>query len=514
MLKIQCSILNEVEKIRKILFLVPFSLFLALAPQAQAAQLFDPDHPVQDGLQVFEMSESFAEIFERLDSVKWAGRDIRIAIESLELLDRDVHIAVTDRRVVLVWRDSIVGNWPRPRENDWAAYGEITTAMVIRLREHMPALRRLSASGILEVVVSALMRGIDENGRYIYSKRAQVAEDGRLLTSAGLEGIVDERGNFRVTGVFKGSPAADNGIRAGDLVFEINGRQLPDMKEGEIAAALSGFTSGTLRLLVGSESGQRNVTLRRATVMIADADIVWKETEDSGILEIIVSRISDNSAAIINEALNKYSPSGVILDLRVAHGDDERSAAKIAGLFMGMQPVMRIVETAREELEITPGGNAVTDAPVVVIVSGGTSGTAEAIAAAFHENGRGALIGTPTAARARLATRLDLRSGGQLEVLNRTIRTSIGREIDGRGIFPIVCLSNIRNTQQQNAFFVNVLNGDFGARDFNAEDIDPAALRRGCPAIRSGADEDAVSAAVAVKILTDGDVYNKLLTDS
>jgi len=480
---------------------------LLFAPAVQASQLFDPRYPVQDNLDVFEMSRTFAEIFERLDTVQWGGRDIRVALESLEAIDRHAHIALTDNRAVLVWREDIIGNWPRPRARDWTAYGEITTAMIIKLREQMPLLRRLDEGSLYEVIVSALMRGIDENGRYVHSRRAEIMNDGRLLTSAGVEGIVDERGNFRITGVYKGSLAADNDIRAGDLIFEINGRRVTEMKEGEIAAELAGFNSGTVRMVVGSEAGMRNVTLRRATVIIADADVIWKD----GILEIVVTRVSSSAANIINEALARFPATGIILDLRAAKGDDERAAAKIAGLFLGRVPVLRSVETAKEETEVTPGGDKVTDANMVVVVSGGTSGTGEAIAAAMHENKRGILIGTPTAGRARLATRLDLSTGGQLEVLNRTIKTGLGRELHDRGVFPVVCLSNIRNTAQQNAFFINVLNGQFGARDFNAEDVDSAAIRRGCPAIRSGADEDAVALAVATKLLTDEQLYNRLM---
>jgi hypothetical protein len=74
-----------------------------------------------------------------------------------------------------------------------------------------------------------------------------------------------------------------------------------------------------------------------------------------------------------------------------------------------------------------------------------------------------------------------------------------------------VCLSNIRNTEQREAFFVNVTNSNFGGRDFNREDIDPDAIRRGCPAIRSGADEDNVAAAVATRVLTDARIYGELI---
>lgn len=127
---------------------------------------------------------------------------------------------------------------------------------------------------------------------------------------------------------------------------------------------------------------------------------------------------------------------------------------------------------------------------------------------------RGVLVGTPTAGAARIATRIDLDNGGALELLNKSIKTGVGRKIDGRGVFPIVCLSNIRSAQQQNAFFLNVINGDFNARDFNREEnTDAADIRRGCPVITSGADEDALSAAVSAKILTDEKVYDRLLTE-
>ena len=46
---------------------------------------------------------------------------------------------------------------------------------------------------------------------------AQVTEDGKILTSIGIEGARDSRGNFRVTGVYKGAPADSAGIKSGDL---------------------------------------------------------------------------------------------------------------------------------------------------------------------------------------------------------------------------------------------------------------------------------------------------------
>ena len=496
------------------LFLFGF-LTLGVMP-CFADSLFFEDEPVQDGLNVFDVSATFADIYEKLDGVKWGGKNINVAIESLENLNTNAHIAATDERVVLVWGDAIIANYPRPAPGDWQGFGEITTALVLKLRANDAALHAASESEMYQMVVDSLMRGIDENGRYIYSRRAEITEDGRILTSVGLEGARDARGNWRVTGVFKDSPADTAGLREGDLIVSINGQNVAAMSDAELSAAMSGFNSGTSKIKLLSPGGERDVVLRRATVILADADIVHRSDADTGgILEIVVHKISDNTVSIVNEALAKYQDvSGIILDLRAATGDDERAAAKLAGLFIGKKTVMRIVETARDEVEVIPGGDAVTDAPVVVLMSNMTRGTAEAVVAAFYENERGVLVGTPTAGSARIATRINLENGGALELLNKSIKTGTGRAIDGRGIFPIVCLSNIRSTNQQNAFFLNVINNDFNAQDFNRDDdIDVDAVRRGCPVITSGADEDALSAAVAAKILTDSKLYNKLVAE-
>ncbi len=488
-------------------------LGLAMATGARGDSLFFENEPIQNGINVFDMSRGFAEIYEKLASVSWGGKNINVAIEGLENLHQNAHIAATDERVVLVWGDTIVGNYPAPESRDWNAYGEITTALVLKLRERDATLAMAAEPDIYRAVVDSLMRGIDENGRYTASDDVAVVNDGRILTSVGIEGARDNKGNFRVLGVYKGSPADNAGIKDGDLIGEINGTLVSEMADSVLASMMSGFNSGTVKMTLLTPSGQRRVVVRRATIVIADADVVFMDDENGGILDIIVNKISNSAVAIISEALKKHPDvSGVILDLRVADGDDERAAAKLAGLFIGARPIMRIIENSRDEIEVVPADSAVTDAHVVVIVSNMTRGTAEAISAAFYENGRGVLIGTPTAGTARIASTLKLSNGGALELLNKSVKTGRGRNIDGRGVFPVVCLSNIRTGAQQSAFFINVINGDFRWHDYNTDkSADADSVRRGCPTITNGEDEDLLAMSVAVQILTDSKVYSRLL---
>ena len=482
---------------------------------ANASDIFHDDVKIQDGIDVRAVSDAFADIYEKLDSVNWGGKNIEVAIESLEKLNPNAHIAATGERAVLVWGDELIANYPYPAAKDWKSYGEITTALLLKMRAKDPQLQSLHDAGLYQVVVDALLSGIDQNGRYIYSRDAINDDDTRILTSIGFDGGRDFKGNFRVTGVYKDSPADMAGLHEDDIISEVNGQRVAQMSDAEMSAILSGYNSGTAKLKLLTPFGNKNVTLRRATVVLADADIIHRgknETTD-GILEIVVHKISNGAVNIINEALNTYKDiGGIVLDLRTSVGDDEKAAAKLAGLFIGQKPVMVISETAVDELEVVPGGDAITNVPVVVLISDTTRGTAEAIAAAFYENKRGVLIGTPTAGRSRIATFIDLKNGGVLELLNKSVKTGNGNVLDGRGVFPLVCLSNIRNEQQQEAFFLNILNGNFNARDYNSKkDVDVKALRKACPNITSGADEDNMSSAVSIKILTDKKMYNELM---
>ena len=498
-------------RIAKLFFMLAFAIGMN---SAFADSLFFDDEAIQDGLPVFEMSKNFADVYEKLNTVKWGGKSLNVAIESLENLNPSAHIAATDERVVLVWDDKIIANYPRPNKKDWNSFGEITTALILKMRANDPYMKSLSENETYQYVVDSMMRGLDENGRYIFSKAAQINEDGRLLTSVGMEGSRDERGNFRVDGVFKGAPADTAGINAGDLIVQINGKLVRNMSDSELASVISGFNSGTSKIKILSPWGSKDVVLRRATVVVADADVVHRSNPDKGgILEIVVHKVSDGAVDIIKNALNTYIDiDGIVLDLRASSGDNEKAAAKLAGMFIGENPVMRIVETAMDEVEVVANADAITEAPVVVLMSDQTRGTAEAIASSFYENKRGVLVGTPTAGSARIATVIDLNNGGALELLNKSVKSGQGQVIDGRGVFPIVCLSNIRSSQQQNAFFLNVINGDFNARDFNKEkNVNPKDIRQGCPTFASGTDEDALSMAVSVKILTDMKIYNGLI---
>ena len=199
-----------------LIFVFSFLPFITLA-----ADLFDAETPVIEGVKVHETSAFFAEVFQKLSDINFAGKDVRVAIESLERLSPKIKIAATDHRIIIVHDSDIIGNWPRPLDNDWKGLGDITTALLLKIRASDPVIASQSGDILGLMAVNSIIHSLDQDGRYIASI---YEEDGKVLTSAGIQGKRDKIGNWRIEGVVKGSQADDAGINEGDLIVGINGK--------------------------------------------------------------------------------------------------------------------------------------------------------------------------------------------------------------------------------------------------------------------------------------------------
>jgi hypothetical protein len=166
------------------------------------------------------------------------------------------------------------------------------------------------------------------------------------------------------------------------------------------------------------------------------------------------------------------------------------------------------------ETELVPGGKALipTDMPIVVIISRATRGLAEILAANFNETKRGLLIGMPTAGEVSLDTEYSLSNGAKMSIANRTAKTGQGADLNGRGVFPLICLSSIKTTGELEVMFMNLSRGDFEVKDFNSDvGMTREKMQKACPDLQSGADEDLLSAGVSARLLTDKGFYKKLV---
>lgn len=129
---------------------------------------------------------------------------------------------------------------------------------------------------------------------------------------------------------------------------------------------------------------------------------------------------------------------GLILDLRFAIGSDFRAAANAASLFIPSgQPIL----DWGEGMVVAPEGTNSWSLPLIVLVNSRTSGSAEALAGALRQSGRGLILGGKTAGQSGVLREVPLGDGRKLRLPLAPVRFGNHETLPADGITPDIVVN-------------------------------------------------------------------------
>jgi carboxyl-terminal processing protease len=130
------------------------------------------------------------------------------------------------------------------------------------------------------------------------------------------------------------------------------------------------------------------------------------------------------------DALLKKGATNVVLDLRYTAGGDEKEALQLANLFMesGTIAILQGQKFAKETFSAN-SKDALTKAPVAVLVNQATAGPAEIVAGAIEDNKRGQVVGVKTFGAGSVQKLIPLDDGSALLISVAKYFTPAGKEI-------------------------------------------------------------------------------------
>jgi len=162
-----------------------------------------------------------------------------------------------------------------------------------------------------------------------------------------------------------------------------------------------------------------------------------------GVLE--VSRVEPGVSQVLAARIGELAGAGAtsfVLDLRNNPGGSFTEGVAVASLFMQGGTVAEVVgaDGAGERVSVNHGA-CVTQAPLAVLVNGGTGSAAEVVAAALLDHARAALVGEPTDGNGTVRSVKTLSFGGAVAYATAEFLTPDGRKVDGVGITPSVSVA-------------------------------------------------------------------------
>jgi carboxyl-terminal processing protease len=239
-----------------------------------------------------------------------------------------------------------------------------------------------------------------------------------------------------------GSPAAEAGIRARDVITAINGESTEGMSEAQAAQLLRGEAGTSVELTIERPSDGTSRTLKLTRAKIKIEPVKWALLPDHVGL-IRVSEFSVGATDGVKDALKALKEEGadrLILDLRDNPGGLVFEAIGVASQFMKEgTPIYLYQERDEEPRPVrTTGVGLGTDLPMVVLINEGSASAAEIVASGLRDNGRATLVGERTFGTGTVLSAIPLDDGSVVVLGIALWLTPDGNQIWHKGVEPDV----------------------------------------------------------------------------
>ena len=246
-------------------------------------------------------------------------------------------------------------------------------------------------------------------------------------------------GGTEIAGVKSGSIADEAGLRVGDSIALIDGRDFSSADLPATVAALRGKPGSTLKIKVLRNGLDNDFTLVRENIATSDVRVTKLAV---GVALIKVEAFSEQVAKDTLAKLSKFDyKKGIVIDLRDNPGGVLSAATDFAQLFIRSGLLVSYDRGSGKRIAIEAANAKPITVPLTVVVNENTASSAEVVAGALQDRNRGVVVGVKTFGKGSVQESVTLSNGASLETTVGKFRTPSGRFIDKRGITPDVTAS-------------------------------------------------------------------------
>ncbi len=232
---------------------------------------------------------------------------------------------------------------------------------------------------------------------------------------------------------FENTPASKAGLKAGDILLEIDGKDLLGKKQDEVSNLLRGEIGTSFMLKVERPGEKKPLEFKITRESIQIDPVPYYGIVGDSIGYIVLTSFTDNCAKDVRKAFIDLKQQGIkslILDLRNNGGGVLTEAVDIINLFVpkGKEVIStrgkvkqwdRIYKTTREPLD--------AEIPLAVLVNSASASASEIVAGALQDLDRAVIIGTRTFGKGLVQTSRDLPYNGSLKVTTAKYYIPSGR---------------------------------------------------------------------------------------
>lgn len=232
---------------------------------------------------------------------------------------------------------------------------------------------------------------------------------------------------------YEGMPAAEVGLKPGDILLEIDGEDLFGKNNQEVSEMLRGQVGTSFKLKVQRPGQKKPMEFDIVRRSIQLPIIPYYGMLDNNVGYISLSTFSGNPSKEFKQAfldLKKQGITSLVIDLRNNTGGLLDEAVKIANYFLPrgetlvttkgkLEQSSNMYKTLREPLDL--------DIPLAVLVNSVTASSSEILAGSLQDLDRAVIIGNRTFGKGLVQTTRPLPYGGTIKITTSKYYIPSGR---------------------------------------------------------------------------------------
>jgi C-terminal peptidase prc len=214
------------------------------------------------------------------------------------------------------------------------------------------------------------------------------------ITGIGIGAIAKENG-LLIQSVFDGSPANQLGLKAGDIIIEVDGKVAAGQNAETVTQWLKGKADTTVAIKILHEDGQtEEYTAVRKVIVIPS---VSAELLDDEVGYLNCKSFGPQTLQHFLDVLQKYQDAKVwMVDLRSNLGGDVSVASQTLGTFLGKGDVAYLRNGRDQYVVYQSVQEAKAAQPTIILTSSYTASAAEIFSGVMRDREHGLLIGEKT----------------------------------------------------------------------------------------------------------------------
>lgn len=310
---------------------------------------------------------------------------------------------------------------------------EILNALFRELNIHY--VDEIQPGALMETGIESMVKSLDPYTVYYPESRI---EDLRFMTTGEYGGIgatiFELNGALTVTDLLPGFPAVRGGLKLGDQIISVDGRDIRGLDENLALDLLDGATGSTLRLQVERFGviGSLNFEFVREKITVPAVPHFGLVADSIGY--IAFSQFTRGGAAEVRLAYKQLRDSlginALILDLRGNGGGLLQEAIAMVNLFIEKDlPVVstRAKDESKNQHYTTMGPAFDGEIPVAVLIDGQSASASEIVAGTLQDYDRAIIVGQQSFGKGLVQQTKDLAYGTRLKVTVSKYYTPSGR---------------------------------------------------------------------------------------